>query len=238
MPRGRYFRFILVPLMMAWFMTFVLAPILDILEQRPLIVCGLTFCKLHNAAGQIACRTPQADPDADGRKERGILAGCRLMLTELFCLGKVPPATFGHLGIPLAPRPAPLPLNTAHTNSYVFIFSRSHDLPPHPYMSCDWGAVLTHWGAVLTIHRNTSAVSHPRRPNNRTNATRRRRCLTGWRCCSPWSSSSEGWGLSLWWSQTRWSSSTRMRCSRPSLRKRLGRWATASRAYWGCRSRS
>ena len=39
-----YFSYILVPLMMAWFLTFLVGPIVDLLEQRPLICAGRTLC--------------------------------------------------------------------------------------------------------------------------------------------------------------------------------------------------
>ena len=39
-----YFRFILVPLVMAYFLTFLLGPIQDFLVQRPLICCNMVYC--------------------------------------------------------------------------------------------------------------------------------------------------------------------------------------------------
>ena len=39
-----YFRFVLVPLVMAYFLTFLLGPIHDVLIQRPLVCCGYVFC--------------------------------------------------------------------------------------------------------------------------------------------------------------------------------------------------
>jgi predicted PurR-regulated permease PerM len=35
-----YFHFVLVPLTMAWFFSFLIGPILDMLEQRPLVLFG------------------------------------------------------------------------------------------------------------------------------------------------------------------------------------------------------
>ena len=51
-----YFRYILVPLTMAYFLTFVLGPIIDFFTQRPLICLGRVFCrikKLDEAAARV-----------------------------------------------------------------------------------------------------------------------------------------------------------------------------------------
>jgi len=40
-----YLRFILVPLLMAYFITFILSPIMDCFEQRPLVLFGMTLGK-------------------------------------------------------------------------------------------------------------------------------------------------------------------------------------------------
>jgi hypothetical protein len=46
-PRAQvYFRFILVPLTMAYFLTFLLGPVIDLLAQRPLICVGQVCCKI------------------------------------------------------------------------------------------------------------------------------------------------------------------------------------------------
>jgi predicted PurR-regulated permease PerM len=42
-----YFRFILVPMTMAYFMTFLLGPLVDVMAQRPLICFGRVFCKVN-----------------------------------------------------------------------------------------------------------------------------------------------------------------------------------------------
>lgn len=39
-----YFKFVLVPMTMAYFLTFLLGPVQDLLIQRPLICCGLSVC--------------------------------------------------------------------------------------------------------------------------------------------------------------------------------------------------
>jgi hypothetical protein len=41
-----YFRFMLVPMTMAYFLTFVLGPMIDFLSQRPLVCLGRVFCKI------------------------------------------------------------------------------------------------------------------------------------------------------------------------------------------------
>ena len=60
-----YFDFILVPLAMAWFFTFLIGPIVDLLEQRPLVAFDQFYCqpKLRSAGkhGQQAsscCHAP------------------------------------------------------------------------------------------------------------------------------------------------------------------------------------
>jgi hypothetical protein len=41
-----YFRFMLVPMTMAYFLTFVLGPIIDFVSQRPLVCLGHVYCKI------------------------------------------------------------------------------------------------------------------------------------------------------------------------------------------------
>lgn len=41
-----YFRFMLVPMTMAYFLTFVLGPMIDFLSQRPLVCFGRVYCKI------------------------------------------------------------------------------------------------------------------------------------------------------------------------------------------------
>ena len=41
-----YFRFILVPLTMAYFLTFLLGPLIDFMSQRPLVFMGKVYCKI------------------------------------------------------------------------------------------------------------------------------------------------------------------------------------------------
>jgi predicted PurR-regulated permease PerM len=42
-----YFRFILVPMTMAYFLTFLIGPIIDVMAQRPLICIGRVFCRIN-----------------------------------------------------------------------------------------------------------------------------------------------------------------------------------------------
>eukprot|EP01043_Picozoa_sp_COSAG02_P069699 COSAG02_NODE_12052_length_1606_cov_2.335103_1_plen_485_part_01 len=41
------FRFILVPMTMAYFLTFLVGPIIDVMTQRPLILLGRVYCKIN-----------------------------------------------------------------------------------------------------------------------------------------------------------------------------------------------
>ncbi len=42
-----WFRFILVPMTMAYFLTFLIGPIIDVMTQRPLILLGRVYCKIN-----------------------------------------------------------------------------------------------------------------------------------------------------------------------------------------------
>lgn len=42
-----WFRFILVPMTMAYFLTFLVGPIIDVMTQRPLILLGRVYCKIN-----------------------------------------------------------------------------------------------------------------------------------------------------------------------------------------------
>ena len=61
-----YFRFVLVPLVMAYFLTFLLGPIHDVLIQRPLLCNGFVLCDAPQA--NSTCIRPGEyilDGDAD-----------------------------------------------------------------------------------------------------------------------------------------------------------------------------
>ena len=52
-----YFRFVLVPLAMAYFLTFLLGPLMDYIYQRPLVTC------LANSKGEVCCPVNYYDED-------------------------------------------------------------------------------------------------------------------------------------------------------------------------------
>jgi hypothetical protein len=75
-----YFSYILVPLTLGWFLTFLIGPIVDLLEQRPLI-CSYhkQFCKAKE--GAICCHT------TDSNLEK---TGCGKALIELCTVARLP----------------------------------------------------------------------------------------------------------------------------------------------------
>ncbi len=75
-----YFEHILVPLTMGWFLTFLIGPIVDLLEQRPL-VCGYNRYICKQKPGKRCCQTVDIDPEKQG---------CRGMLADLCFVAKLP----------------------------------------------------------------------------------------------------------------------------------------------------
>ena len=45
-----------IPLLMAYFLTFLIAPLLDLMSQRPLICMGRVFCKIKKLPREVRAR--------------------------------------------------------------------------------------------------------------------------------------------------------------------------------------
>lgn len=64
-----YFRFMLVPMTMAYFLTFVLGPIIDFMSQRPLVCLGKVYCKIKKLPHDQAKMAWKKDKlSVDGRR--------------------------------------------------------------------------------------------------------------------------------------------------------------------------
>lgn len=76
-----YFTYILVPLMMGWFLTFLIGPIVDVLEQRPL-VCGHGHYVCQAKPGpRRFCLSVERPPEDES---------CAAALSDFFCTAKLP----------------------------------------------------------------------------------------------------------------------------------------------------
>ena len=75
-----YFAYILVPLTMGWFLTFLIGSIVNLLEQRPMI-CGYNHYMCEPKPGKRCCHVVESDPGAHR---------CRTALTELCCVARLP----------------------------------------------------------------------------------------------------------------------------------------------------
>lgn len=109
-----YFRFILVPMTMAYFLTYLFGPIIDVMAQRPLICFGQVYCKINKLSPEeaeqqwkekYAGRRPLPHPshldypyDETGAvccharppAEEGLRAAARQVMHQWLTVGKLP----------------------------------------------------------------------------------------------------------------------------------------------------
>lgn len=88
-----YFQFLLVPLFISYFLTFLMAPIMSLLESRPCIVRGQRFCRISTSKTRIRVHgTAEADI-YDLVHSCKFPHGASIVATLLFCI-----ATLGCIG--------------------------------------------------------------------------------------------------------------------------------------------